>query len=231
MTKKGLNREFHKQMLIKILVDIFKEFDGKLGFKGGTCAYLFYDLPRISLDLDFDLLTPFEKKDVDALRAILAKRAIIKDFKDKHFTLFFLLDYEKDTPNIKIEFNKRVWKNNNYKTIWFLGVEMKIADESTILTNKIVALADRRIPVARDLFDSFYLLKLGFKLNENLIIERKGKTLAEYVEFLLLFIQQTYNDKNILHGLGEVLDRKQKEWVKKDLIQEMVKELKKIIKK
>jgi predicted nucleotidyltransferase component of viral defense system len=229
MTRKGFDQELHKQILIKILVDIFKEFGGKLGFKGGTCAYLFYDLPRISFDLDFDLLTKFEKEDIDKLRAILAKKVTIRDLKDKRFTVFLLLDYKKDAPNIKVEFNKRVWRNNGYKAIWFLGVEMKIADESTILTNKIVALADRRIPVARDLFDGYYLLKLGFKLNENLIMERTGKTLEEYIEFLVPFVEKVYNYKNILHGLGEVLEEKQKSWVKKELIQEMVIELKRQI--
>ncbi|TEU07227.1 MAG: hypothetical protein E3J22_02020 [Candidatus Aminicenantes bacterium] len=231
MTKKGFSQELHKQILIRILVDIFKEFGGKLGFKGGTCAYLFYELPRISLDLDFDLLRPFEKKDVDALRAILAKKGMIRDFKDKRFTIFFLLAYKKDAPNIKVELNKRVWKNNTYKTIWFLGVEMKIADESTVLTNKLIALSDRRMPVARDLFDGYYLLKLGFKLNEKLIMERTGKTLEGYIEYLVPFIERTYNDKNILHGLGEILEEKQKNWIKKELIQEMVQELKKLIRK
>jgi len=231
MTKKGFNLELHKQLLIKMLVDIFKKFGGRLGFKGGTCAYLFYDLPRISLDLDFDLLSPFEKKDVDSLRAILAKKGMIRDFRDKRFTIFFLLAYEKDAPNIKIEFNKRVWKNNTYKTIWFLGVEMRIADESTVLTNKLIALSDRRMPVARDLFDGYYLLKLGFKLNDKLIMERTGKTLEEYIEFLIPFIERTYNSRNILQGLGEVLEDKQKGWVKKELTGEMVKELKKLIRR
>ncbi len=231
MTKKKFNQELHKQILIKILVDIFKEFNGKLGFKGGTCAYLFYELPRISFDLDLDLLSPFEKNDVDTLKAILAKKAIIRDFRDKTFTVFFLLDYKKDAPNIKVELNKRIWVNNTYKPIWFLGVEMKIADESTILTNKLVDLSDRRVPVARDLFDAYYLLKLGFKMNEKLIKERTGKTLEEYIEFLVPFINRTYNKKNILHGLGEVLEAKQKEWIKKELIQEMERELKKLFSK
>lgn len=231
MTKKGFNQEYHKQILIKILVEIFKEFGGRLGFKGGTCAYLFYELPRISLDLDFDLLSPFEKKDIDALRAILAKKGMIRDFRDKRFTIFFLLAYEKDAPNIKIEFNKRVWENNAYKTVWFLGVEMRIADESTVLTNKLVALSDRRMPVARDLFDGYYLLKLGFKLNEKLIMERTGKTLENYIGFLIPFIERTYDRKNILHGLGDVLENKQKDWVRKGLIQEIVKELRQLTRK
>jgi len=38
-----------------------------------------------------------------------------------------------------------------------------------------------------------------------------------------------HHDKNILHGLGEVLEEKQKDWVKKELIKDMVKELKKLL--
>ena len=229
MTKKGFNQELHKQILIKILIDIFKGFDEKLGFKGETCAYLFYDLPRISLDLDFDILSPFAKEDIDIMRTMLTKHGIIKDFREKRFTIFFLLDYEKDAPNIKIELNKRVWENNIYKPIWFLGVEMKIVDESTLLTNKIVALSDRKMSVARDIFDVYYFLKLGFRLNESLIKERTGKNIKDYLKFLVPFIQKTYTPKNILHGLGEVLEEKQKEWVKKELIQETIKEIKKLV--
>ena len=228
MTKKGFNQELHKQILIKILIDIFKGFDEKLGFKGETCAYLFYDLPRISLDLDFDILSPFAKEDIDVIRTMLTKHGIIKDFREKRFTIFFLLDYEKDAPNIKIELNKRVWENNIYKPIWFLGVEMKIVDESTLLTNKIVALSDRKMSVTRDIFDVYYFLKLGFRLNESLIKERTGKNIKDYLKFLVPFIQKTYTPKNILHGLGEILEEKQKEWVKKELIQETIKEIKKL---
>lgn len=48
----------HKIIMIKILKEIYADMDlGKLlGFKGGTMAFLFYDLPRMSVDLDFDLL-------------------------------------------------------------------------------------------------------------------------------------------------------------------------------
>jgi len=228
MTKKGLNQELHKQILIKILVGIFKELDGKLGFKGGTCAYLFYDLPRISLDLDFDILKPFTKEDIDNLKLILGKHGRIKDFREKRFTIFSLLDYKIDAPNIKVELNKRVWENNSYKSIWFLGVEGKIVDEATLLTNKLVALSDRRLSVARDIFDAYYLLKLGFPLNEKLIKERTGKNLKDYLSFLIPFIQNAYTSKNILHGLGEVLEKKQKEWAKKELIQETIKEIKRL---
>lgn len=227
MTRKGFDPEFHKQVLVKILVDVFKKFNGKLGFKGGTCAYLFYELPRISLDLDFDILGDFTKENIDELKVILEKYGEIKDSREKRFTDFFLLSYKKDAPNIKVELNRRIWKNNRYKNIWFLGVEMKIVDEATLLTNKIVALSERRFSVARDTFDVYYLLTLNYTLNGNLIKERTGKDVNEYLRFLIPFIKKTYTSKNILQGIGEVLEKKQKEWVKKELIVRVIEEIEK----
>ncbi|PIS40107.1 MAG: hypothetical protein COT32_01530 [Candidatus Nealsonbacteria bacterium CG08_land_8_20_14_0_20_36_22] len=230
MTKGALNLQIHKQILTAILLDIFKKFNGKLGFKGGTCAYLFYNLPRASLDLDFDILTSLTESEKDNLRTVLQKHGEIKNFRDKQFTLFFLLDYQKNSPNIKIELNKRIWKNNEYNSIWFLGVEMKIVDKATMLTNKMVALSNRKQPVARDIFDVYYFLKVGFPINEKLIKERTGKNLKDYLNFLLSFIEKNYTPKNVLQGLGEVLDQKQKDWVKKELVSETIKELEKLIK-
>lgn len=229
MTKKGFNRDYHQQMLIKILIDIFKEFDGKIGFKGGTCSSLFYDLPRISLDLDFDLLSSYTKDDTEILRAILAKKGKIRDFREKRYTVFSLLDYEKGAPNIKIELNRRVWENNVYRSVWFLGVEMRIADEATLLTNKLIALTDRKNPVARDLFDVHYFLKLEYPLNEDLIMERTNLSMREYLKKLIPFLDNTFTDKNILHGLGEVLEEKIKDWVRKELLRETILEIQKLL--
>lgn len=53
-----LDAAHHKTILIRILKDIYTDttIGPFLGFKGGTAAYLFYDLNRFSVDLDFDLL-------------------------------------------------------------------------------------------------------------------------------------------------------------------------------
>ena len=53
-----LDKHTHKFTLASLLKDIYSHPDlGPIfGFKGGTAALLFYDLPRFSLDLDFDLL-------------------------------------------------------------------------------------------------------------------------------------------------------------------------------
>lgn len=228
--KSNFDENLHRRFLVTLLVQIFKKLDGKVAFKGGMCATLFYDLKRFSFDLDFDILEEFTPDDIDALKNIFAREGRIKDFYDKFHTVFFLFDYEKNYPNIKIEFNKRIWNNNKYKTVWFMGVKMKIVDEATLFTNKLVALSDRKEPVPRDLFDSYYFLNLKFPINEALIKERTGKTKKEYLEFLPSFIRKNYNQKNILQGLGQSLDEDQKRWAKESLIDETIELVKKEIK-
>ncbi|MBU4375430.1 nucleotidyl transferase AbiEii/AbiGii toxin family protein [Patescibacteria group bacterium] len=228
MTKSKFDTDRHKSVLIEILMDIVKHLNGKAAFKGGTAAMMFYNLPRMSLDLDFDLLEKLSEEEIDILRIILRKHGAVKEFRDKRFTLFFLLDYEANYPNIKVEFNKRVWKNNGYQTVWLLGVEIKIADKKTMLSNKLVALSERRISTSRDLFDVHYFLKLGYPLNEKLIQERTGKTLDEFLDYTKYFIAKNYSSKNILQGLGEILNESKKTWAKDHLISETVKELDKL---
>jgi len=74
----------HKKILLKILKDIYSNTSVAplLGFKGGTALYLFYNLPRFSLDLDFDLLD--EKKEGFVFQKILElNKRILKDKRQK----------------------------------------------------------------------------------------------------------------------------------------------------
>jgi len=227
MTARGFDPVLHKRVLTALLLEIYKTPGPaeKLVFKGGTCASLFYGLPRLSLDLDFDLPAPLEAAETARLRAALERHAAVREEKEKRQTLFFLAGYAKGAPNIKVEVGKRVWKNNADKPAWLLGVEMRIADEPTIATNKLVALADRKNPVARDLFDAHYFLKMGYPLNEALVRERTGKGLRDYLRGLGSFVRRRFTAKAVLHGLGDVLDGKQKAWVKGRLVEDFVGEI------
>jgi predicted nucleotidyltransferase component of viral defense system len=53
----------HKFLLLQILKDIYNNvtISSLLGFKGGTALMLFYDLPRFSVDLGFNLLVKGER--------------------------------------------------------------------------------------------------------------------------------------------------------------------------
>jgi len=219
----------HKRYLSLLLTELAKTFPEKIAFKGGTCAYFFYNLPRFSFDLDFDMLREFSAKDIDLFREILSRHGQAREFRDKQSTLFCLFDYEKGHPNIKIELNRRVWKNNVYKPVWFLGIPIAIADEATVLTNKLVALTDRKNVVARDLYDSWYFLKSGFPLKDALVMERTGQDLGEYLKRAMIFIKKTYTARNVLHGLGDALDEKQKAWAKAHLVAETIQEIEKRI--
>ncbi|MFH1800871.1 MAG: nucleotidyl transferase AbiEii/AbiGii toxin family protein [Candidatus Omnitrophota bacterium] len=221
--------DVHKRYLSLLLTELAKAFPEKIAFKGGTCAYFFYNLPRFSFDLDFDMLREFSAGDADRFREVLSRHGQAKEFRDKQNTLFCLFDYGKGHPNIKIELGRRVWKNNVYKPVWFLGVPLVIADERTVLTNKLVALTDRKTAVARDLYDSWYFLKAGFPVSEALVMERTGKDLGAYLKGAMGFIRRTYTPRNVLHGLGDVLDEKQKSWAKDHLVLETILEMKKRI--
>ena len=219
------DRERHKRYLALLLTELAKAFPEKIAFKGGTCAYFFYNLPRFSFDLDFDMIRAFKAMDVDLFREIAARHGQAKNFYDKANTLFCLFDYGKECPNIKIELNKRVWKNNVYKPVWFIGVPVSLADETTVLTNKLVALTDRKTAVARDLYDTWYFLKAGFTIHDALILERTGKDTRAYLTEVAAFIKKTYTPRNVLHGLGDTLDEKQKAWAKEHLVAETIQEI------
>lgn len=223
------DRPTHQRYLSLLLTDIVKVFSEKLAFKGGTCAYFFYNLPRFSFDLDFDMREPFSSADTDRLREVVSRHGRFKEYHDKQYTLFGVFDYGKGHPNIKIEVNKRLWKNNVYKPAWLLGTALFISDETTLLTNKLVALTDRKTAVARDLYDGWYYLKAGFPVSGKLVSERTGKTLEDYFRSLIAFIRKTYTPRNLLQGLGEALDAKQKAWAKAHLIGETIKEIEKRI--
>lgn len=78
----ALNITIHKNIMIKILKDIYSDttIGPILAFKGGTAAYLFYELARFSVDLDFDLLDA-EKEDYvfERIKNIVEKYGTLKE--------------------------------------------------------------------------------------------------------------------------------------------------------
>ena len=74
--------------MLQILKDLFSdaELADYLAFKGGTALMFFYDLPRFSVDLDFNLLDTDKEKVVhDKVRKILLKYGELTDGETKKF--------------------------------------------------------------------------------------------------------------------------------------------------
>lgn len=218
-----LNIQKHKFILVNILKDIYSDISlgSLLGFKGGTCAYLFYVLPRFSIDLDFNLLDS-EKKDFvfNKMKEILKKYGKIKEIREKRFTLFFLLSYGTKTPNIKVEISKKEFPNH-YELKNYLGIPMLIMKKEDMFSHKLVALLERRNIANRDLFDLWFFMKNNWEFNKELINLRTGIDYKKYLKKCILVVKKI-NEKYILQGLGEILDEQQKIWAKKNLKKELL---------
>lgn len=216
----------HKTNLTNILIDIYKDnvLATSLGFKGGTCAMLFYDLPRFSVDLDFDYIgnTKNIEETTVRLTKILNKKFTIKEQSTKFNTLFWLVSYKSGEHNIKLEISTRDTSLNHYNNQSFYGVTLKAIDIKDMIAHKMVAFTERPGVANRDLFDIHYLLgtEHASQINYDIIKNRTNKGPLDFYNFLNDKISEI-NPKNILDGLGEVLTDPQKDWVKAKLLIEL----------
>ena len=227
---KALNRNKHKTILTNILIDIYK--DNKLapilGFKGGTASMLFYDLPRFSVDLDFDLIPSYKEESeeikniVTRMTSLISKKYTIKDQSIKYNTLFWLISYEYGLANIKIEISTREHNYNHYHKQPFYGVQLNILDIKDMIAHKLVAATERTQLANRDLFDIHFFLGTQYasEINYDIIQDRTGMNAVKFYNNFLAFLDRI-KPTSILEGLGEVLDDYQKDWAKNKLIIEL----------
>ena len=227
---KALDITVHKTNLTNILIDIFKNsyLSPMLGFKGGTAALLFYNLPRFSVDLDFDLIvdlkkdSPELKEFIDKMSSVLSTKFEIKDQSTKYNTLFWLVSYGSGLSNIKIEVSIRDNPYNHYNLVPFYGTTIRVIDLKDMIAHKLVAVTERGTLANRDLFDIHYFLGLpqASQINYQIIKHRTRKDPKEFYLSLLKYLDKI-NSKSILSGLGEVLTDSQKDWAKAKLIIEI----------
>jgi len=219
----GINISKHRNILLGILKDIYSDpqIAPLLGFKGGTALYLFYNLERFSLDLDFDLLD-VEKEDFVFGRVleIVQEYGKIKDKRKKRFSIFILLSYEEKAPNIKIEINHRQF-GSRYEVKSYLGIPMKVMVPEDMFAHKMVAMYERLGKANRDIFDVWFFLKKGFEINEDIVKKRTGMELYKFLKKCVDKLEK-FSEKGILSGIGELLDEKTKLQVKKNLKKDLL---------
>ncbi|MFC1495911.1 nucleotidyl transferase AbiEii/AbiGii toxin family protein [Candidatus Margulisiibacteriota bacterium] len=216
----------HKNLLIRILKDIFTDttVGPLLGFKGGTAAYLFYNLSRFSVDLDFDLLDKGREQVIfERIRKILESYGSVKKAEKKRFNLFFLLSYkdkEKGAQNIKVEINRRAF-GSSYEVKAYLGISMKVMVKPDMAAQKLVAMYERIGRTNRDIYDVWFFFNNNWPINKELVEQRVKKTFKKFLEECIDLLSKM-SSRNILSGIGELLDKKQKVWVKQKLLDETI---------
>lgn len=217
----ALNTAKHKNILIKILKDIYTDstISTVLGFKGGTAAALFYDLDRFSVDLDFDLLDAKKEDYVfERVNLILENYGELKQVRKKRFNLFYVLAYDKkdiNAQNVKVEINRRDF-GSTYDVKSFLGISMQVMIKEDMAAHKLCALYERIGKTNRDIFDVQFFLSHDWPVNKKIVEDRMGTSYAEFLQ-KCIDVMEKFDDGNILSGMGELLTEKQKAWAKTKL--------------
>lgn len=210
--KKGLTNKEHieKDYFQDLLLFHICKKTNLLVFKGGTCLYKLYALPRFSEDLDFTLAG---KTDAEAIIREIAGSlgAKITDVKKMNNSLIIKLAFEgiltaRNTVRIDISLTNAVFgydvKNYVSPYIDINPFSLRTLGLKEILAEKIHAILARE--KARDLYDLFFLLRFvdadmelinkklaifGMSFNYNIFEKRvndlKGVWRAELEPFVL----------------------------------------------
>ena len=215
----------HKRYLLKVLLAISRDriLSRNLVFKWGTALLLFYGLDRFSTDLDFDLIDSHTSGEevLERLKKVLQGFGKTKDLQIKRYTIFGLLSYGEIDYNIKIEINRRglSWDYNAKNILW---IEMNVMNREDISANKFFTLLARKQMANRDIYDVWFILENDYEINKKLLEEKTGISFQQYIEKMLVLLEWLWNNYNILDGLGLVLNEKRKNFVKNNLLQEVI---------
>lgn len=208
----------HKFYLFQILKDIYSdiELSNWLGFKGGTALMFFYDLPRFSVDLDFNLLDPEKSEAVyQKVRNILLKYGRITDEAIKFYGPLLVLDYGAGERNLKVEISNRIF-DNHYEIKNLLGINIKVMVQADLFAHKLCALLDRNALTNRDIFDCWFFMQRQTPVNKEIIEARMNMVYADYLQKCIEMLE-SMTDKGLLQGLGELMEPDIKSFVKTKL--------------
>ena len=213
----------HKFFLMQILKDIYSDIElaNSLGFKGGTALMFFYDLPRFSVDLDFNLLDLTKEKTVyEKVRRILLKYGKIFDEALKFYGPIIVLDYGVGERKLKVEISNRQWKNQ-YERKNLLGINMEVMVAPDMFAHKLCALLDWEELTNRDIFDSWFFMQKQMPINKEIVETRMEMSLADYIQKCINHLEKM-SDRGILNGLGELMDEEMKKFVRTKLRTETI---------
>jgi hypothetical protein len=195
-----------KDYLLKLfLYNYFRRFNDAV-FKGGTCIKYLFGTERFSEDMDFNIISSppvFEQQVKKILKEINYIGINTGFIKSERFTdaytceIWFhgpLYEGTSQTRNrFRIDAGKRggVVRNPKWRLIYSEYPETKerfliyTMDEQEILIEKIITLIERK--KGRDLYDTWFLLKSGVKIDpglfyrkiENKRLENIGKIISK----------------------------------------------------
>ena len=197
-----MNNDKHKLYMLRILKDVFNdpELSQILAFKGDASLMFFYQLPRFSVDLDFNLLDITQKEMAyQKLREIALKYGRIADEQLKHNDPLVVLDYEKGEQNLEL-------KN-------LAGTNIPVMVEPDMFAHKLCALLDRDGMTGHDVFDIHFFLSKQAPIHAGIVEQRMKKLFANYLDDCIAALQ-TVSTKELMQNVGEFIEGKLKQEMK-----------------
>ena len=213
----------HKFYLVQILKDVYSDLElaNYLGFKGGTALMFFYDLPRFSIDLDFNLLSADKEELVyKKVREIVLKYGSIFDEAKKYFGPLIVLDYGVGERKLKVEISKRFFEDR-YEMKNLLGFNVMVMTISDMFAHKLCALTDRSTLTHRDIFDTWFFMQRNTPLNKRIVEHRMRVELAVHLENCINLLESLSSNR-LLDGLGELMDADMKRFVRNNLLADTI---------
>lgn len=160
------NKDLHERVLVGLLLSIFreKELSRVLAFKGGTALYFFYDLPRFSTNLDFEIIEPLSDEQVKGVyekvkRICVESGSVIKDSAIKKNTVLVECSCSPRHRRVKIEISLRFF-SSKWEVKGFLGIPVRVLKPENMVAQKLIAVSTRtkETAIARDIFDLWFTL-------------------------------------------------------------------------
>lgn len=185
----------------------------------------FYDLPRFSVDLDFNLLNVEKvEQTYNKIRHILLKYGKIFDEAKKFHGPLIILDYGVNERKLKVELSNRAF-GDRYEIKNLLGINVKVMVQEDMFAHKLCALLDRDAVANRDIFDCWFFMQRQTPVNKRLVESRMEMSLNQYLQACIERLEGM-SDKGLLHGIGELLDPEIKRFVRVKLGSEVINMLK-----
>lgn len=185
----------------------------------------FYDLPRFSIDLDFNLLDKEQEDSVyKKVRKILLKYGSIYDEAKKYYGPLVVLNYGYGERKLKVEISNRVFENR-YEIRNLLGINVKVMVQEDMFAHKLCALLDRTSIANRDIFDCWFFMDKRTPINKDIVESRMKLPLAEYLQQCIDLLE-SMSDKGLLQGLGELMEDNMKQFVQSRMRSETISLLK-----
>lgn len=206
----------HKAYLLRTLTEIVDNpiLSSSLYFKGGTCASMMGILDRFSVDLDFDLRIGANEKELRLEFHKIFDKLGFNLYQESQKALEFFLKYP-NSPNqrntLKIDALNFTVKSNKYSPVFLPEINRTVNCQSqeSIFANKLVAVKDRydrkKSIAGRDIYDIHYFFLKNLKYSEQVIIERTGLQVKEYLIYLRNFINEKITQTLIDQDLNTLL--------------------------